>query len=235
MTARAVKGFPLMALVAAAFFAAVTGPGAYAGEVAPSVANLPAPGSYVLQRIQRAPGAALLDAAGKATDLAHYANGAITALGFFYGHCADPAGCPVAWSTFEAAQKQASDDLLLRDKMRLVFVSLDPARDTPAVMRLLQTAENRETSAPWVFLTSRSDRELSPLLAAMGQDIAQEFDADGRRTGAINHMLKVFLIDPSGWVREIYTTAFLTPESLLNDARTLALESPDADSRAEVR
>jgi hypothetical protein len=56
-----------------------------------------------------------------------------------------------------------------------------------------------------------------------GQDLGYESDAAGRRTGAINHMLKVFLIDPEGWVREIYSTAFLTPENLLNDARTLAL------------
>jgi protein SCO1 len=32
-------------------------------------------------------------------------------------------------------------------------------------------------------------------------------------------------------VREIYSMAFLTPESLLNDARTLAMEFPNASNR----
>ncbi|MGE4173633.1 MAG: hypothetical protein AB7F41_14265, partial [Methylocystis sp.] len=57
----------------------------------------------------------------------------------------------------------------------------------------------------------------------------------GKRTGVINHMLKVFLIDPKGWVREIYSTAFLTPDGLLNDARTLAMEFPDARNAVAVR
>ena len=60
-------------------------------------------------------------------------------------------------------------------------------------------------------------------------------DRVGRRTGAINHMLKVFLIDPEGWVREIYSTAFLTPDGLLNDARTLAMEFPEASNAAAAR
>ena len=69
----------------------------------------------------------------------------------------------------------------------------------------------------------------------MGQEISFETDAEEKRTGVVNHMLKVFLIDPNGWVREIYTTAFLTSESLLNDARTLALEYPEANNRSEAR
>jgi protein SCO1 len=99
-------------------------------------------------------------------------------------------------------------------------------------LRLLRDSENREASAiPWVFATARSQEALAPLLATMGQDISFEIDASGRRSGVINQMLKVFLIDPDGWVREIYSTAFLSPENLLNDARTLALAHPAATNR----
>jgi hypothetical protein len=69
----------------------------------------------------------------------------------------------------------------------------------------------------------------------MGQDIAFETDAAGSRTGVVNHMLKVFLIDPEGWAREIYTTAFLSPDNLINDARTLAMAHPEASNRSEAR
>jgi hypothetical protein len=34
----------------------------------------------------------------------------------------------------------------------------------------------------------------------------------------------VFLIDSEGWVREIYTSAFLDPDVLINDIRTLQLD-----------
>ncbi|WP_363352087.1 SCO family protein [Methylocystis echinoides] len=203
-----------------------------AAEHGAAATNLPAPGTYVLQKIQRVPDATLLDEAAAPVKISAYTRGAVTALGFFYGHCADPTGCPVAWSVFEAAREAARRDPLLASRLRLVFVSLDPARDTPSTLRLLKSNENGDDGhAPWSFLTGASEREVTPLLRAMGQDVAYEIDDSGRRSGAINHMLKVFLIDPDGWVREIYSTAFLTPESLLNDARTLARAFPNASSR----
>ncbi len=193
-------------------------------------AKLPAPGSYALPRIQPAPDADMLDAAGERLRFSQATSGAVTALTFFYAHCQDPTGCPVAWSTFESARKEASEDPLLKSRLRLVFVSLDPERDTPAVLRLLQNSERSDASVPWLFLSAPSRGDLAPLLQAMGQDVASDIDDNGARTGAINHMLKVFLIDPEGWTREIYTVAFLTPANLLNDARTLALEFPGADA-----
>ena len=198
-------------------------------------AKLPAPGSYTLARIQRAPDAEMLDSSGGRLRLWRATSGAVTALAFFYAHCEDPTGCPVAWSVFESARKEAGEDPLLKSRLRLVFVSLDPARDTPAVLRLLQDSERSDVGAPWLFLTAPSRGELAPLLQAMGQDVAFDVDGKGARTGAINHMLKVFLIDPQGWTREIYTTAFLTPDNLLNDARTLALEFPGLDNGAQGR
>ena len=205
---------------------------AQAESGAPAARNLPAPGSYVLQRIQRVPEASLLDDSAAPAKISAYTRGAVTVLGFFYGHCADPTGCPVAWSAFEAARDEAPRDPLLATRLRLIFVSIDPERDTPTVMRLLQTNEQgRGGNTPWFFLTGASERELTPFLREMGQDVAYETNDAGRRTGIINHMLKVFLIDPDGWVREIYSTAFLTPESLLNDARTLAMEFPNASNR----
>jgi hypothetical protein len=38
-------------------------------------------------------------------------------------------------------------------------------------------------------------------------------------------MLKVFLIDARGRVREIYTLSFIQPDVMFNDMRTLYLES----------
>ena len=234
MTAQRTKAKGALAPFAAFSLALTlaTAPARSAETPTPTVSNLPAPGTYTLQRIQRVPDAQLLDADDRPTALSVATRGAITALAFFYGHCVDPAGCPVAWSAFEALQKEAASDPLLRGRLRLVFVSLDPTHDTPTVMRLLQRSENAETLPPWRFLTSRSQSDLAPLLANMGQDIAFETDAGGKRTGVVNHMLKVFLIDPDGWAREIYTTAFLSADSLLNDARTLAMAHPEASNRS---
>ena len=40
----------------------------------------------------------------------------------------------------------------------------------------------------------------------------------------MHHMLKLFLIDRDGVVREIYSLAFVQPQVMLNDIKTLALE-----------
>jgi protein SCO1/2 len=55
--------------------------------------------------------------------------------------------------------------------------------------------------------------------------VSVDIDAAGHPTRALHHMLKVFLIDPKGRVREIYSLAFIQPEVMLNDIRTLYLES----------
>jgi cytochrome oxidase Cu insertion factor (SCO1/SenC/PrrC family) len=44
----------------------------------------------------------------------------------------------------------------------------------------------------------------------------------------LSHVLKVFLIDRSGYVREIYTSAFLHPQTIMGDIRTLLMEEAAA-------
>jgi protein SCO1 len=41
----------------------------------------------------------------------------------------------------------------------------------------------------------------------------------------LHHMLKVFLIDREGVVREIYSLAYLQPDVMFNDIQTLFLEN----------
>jgi hypothetical protein len=65
---------------------------------------------------------------------------------------------------------------------------------------------------------------LLPVLEDFGQDVSVEKAADGSARRTVHHMLKMFLIDQSGMVREIYTLAFLQPTVILNDIQTLYLE-----------
>jgi hypothetical protein len=76
----------------------------------------------------------------------------------------------------------------------------------------------------WTFLTTERLRTLVPLLDGFGQDVRVEIDAQGRPAGPLAHVLKVFLLDEHGVVREIYTTAYLFPEVIMNDIRTIQLE-----------
>jgi hypothetical protein len=85
----------------------------------------------------------------------------------------------------------------------------------------------------WYFLTTGSARELMPLVEGFGQDIRITFYRSGARSRReLSHVLKVFLIDRMGDVREIYTSTFLYPRLVLNDIETLLMEEDLEQSRA---
>jgi cytochrome oxidase Cu insertion factor (SCO1/SenC/PrrC family) len=126
--------------------------------------------------------------------------------------------------------KQLKSDLdkerPLAQRLRFVTLSFDPANDTPAAMREYagRYVEAPDAGVPWYFLTTRSRVDLKPLLEGLGQDVWKAADDSATDPGALPHVLKLFLIDRQGSVREIYSTSFLQPEVLLADIHTLLLE-----------
>jgi cytochrome oxidase Cu insertion factor (SCO1/SenC/PrrC family) len=186
----------------------------------------PAAGSYELQRIQPATDATLLDASGRVRHLTDFTQGKITLLTFFYTYCVDPWGCPYAYWTLSGLRDRLIADPQLARQVRFVSVSFDPTNDTPDALRRYGAKFMNDPRLEWQFLTAPSVAGLLPLLDGFGQDVRVERDADGNPTRTINHMLKMFLIDPDGMVREIYSLAFLQQAVMLNDMRTLALERP---------
>jgi cytochrome oxidase Cu insertion factor (SCO1/SenC/PrrC family) len=196
----------------------------------PEMAFSPPPaGSYRLPVIQPAPDGHVIDLDGKSARLSRYARGRITLLGLVYTYCTDPAGCPLAYETALDLRERILADPRLRGRARFVSLSFDPVNDTPRVMRAYAGKNARaDGPLPWHFLTTRSIADLGPILEGFGQEIEIVLDAEGRPTVTINHMLKLFLIDGQARVREIYSTAFLHPEVMLNDIKTLVMEEDRA-------
>lgn len=222
------RAIPLaVTLLAAAHLAAalLAGTGAGTAAAAPAPLPLPAPGTYVLNHIQRVPFAIVLENNRLPRRLKTYTTGKISLLSFFYSHCTDALGCPAAWSAFESVRDSLKDHPALRGKVRLVFVSLDPERDSPAMLRsFARTYAPDAAVAPWHFLTTYSYAFLTPLLRDMGADVALDRAASTEDAPVLNHLLKVFLIDKEGWVREIYSVATLDPVAILGDIETLLVE-----------
>jgi len=223
----------VLATVAALATAAGTGPGA-AHELddrLPAAVTMnfvpPPPGSYALHAIMRAPDGPVLDHDGRRLPLSRFTSGKITLLGFIYTSCADPRGCPLTSQVFYTVRHRVAEDPELRERVRLVSLSFDPARDTPVAMRHYAASVPRN-GVEWAFLTTELPRTLVPLLDGFGQDVRVELDARGRPAGPLAHVLKVFLIDERAVVREIYTTSYLFTEVILNDIKTLRLEGKTA-------
>jgi protein SCO1 len=184
----------------------------------------PPPGTYTLQKIQPVAEATLLEASGRSARLSSVTTGKITLLTFFYTYCADPLGCPFAYHTLTDIRSKVLRDADLAQRVRFVSISLDPTNDTPEAIGRYRDMISRGSAMEWDVLTARTVRELLPVLDDFGQDVSVEQAADGTARRTVHHMLKMFLIDRTGTVREIYTLAFLQPLVMLNDIQTLYLE-----------
>src|SRR6058998_758977 len=129
---------------------------------APLMDFVPPPaGSYPLHPIMRAPDGAVLDLDGRRQPLRHFTSGKITLLGFMYASCSDPHGCPLAYQVFHTVRHRVATRPELRDRVRLVSLSFDPARDTPRAMRSYM-AGVAPAAVEWAFLTTESPRALVP-------------------------------------------------------------------------
>ncbi len=188
----------------------------------------PAAGTYQLERILQAPDGVVLDSDGSAHRLQEFTRGKITLFSFIYTYCTDARGCPLAYATLHTLKDMIAADRRLRGEVRFVSMSFDPAFDTPAVMRSYGGEEaHASTPVAWHFLTTSSGAALAPVLAGFGQDASVAGPrAPGARAPILNHLLKVYLIDAAGAVREIYSPAYLHPAVLYNDIVTLRQASP---------
>lgn len=193
---------------------------------APKQEFVPPPaGSYELPVIQRAPNGRVLDSDGRGYRFADFARGRVTLVSFMYTYCVDPIGCPLAYQTMVELRERLLARPDLARMTRFVSLSFDPTHDTPEAMRAYGGKyADRNSPLRWSFLTTRSVAELAPLLEGFGQDAAVQLDDEGRPMRLINHMLKLFLLDAHGRVREIYSPAFLVPDMMFNDIETLVLE-----------
>ena len=181
----------------------------------------PVPGTYDLPPIRAAADAEFVDDSGNLRRLHDlYAEG-ITVLTFIYTHCPDANGCPLASFVIGQVAADIAKDPALASRVQFVSLSFDPARDTPAVLATYARSF-RKPGVAWIFGTP-DPAAVGPLLAAYGQEI--ERDANG---GSFSHVLRVYLVDPQGRIRNEYTTSFLHPAMLAADIRTLAM---GADAR----
>lgn len=184
----------------------------------------PAPGSYRLARIQPVADAVLLDSDGVPRHLRKLVTGKVSLLTFFYASCPDPLGCPFAFALLHDLRHRLAHRPEADGRLRFISISMDPVHDVPAVLRRYAGAALGRRDIEWQFLTARSVPELLPLLDDFGQDVSVDVDARGRPTRVLHHMLKMFLIDARGEIREIYSLTFMQPEVIASDVRTLLME-----------
>jgi len=184
----------------------------------------PVPGSYSLPIVKLAGDGALVDSNGKPINLRDLTHGRITVLSFIYTRCAAGKACPYATSVLGRLHILSAEDKTLAANLRLVSLSFDPEYDTP--QRLAAYSEcvrEVKSGCEWRFTTARSRADLESILAAYGQAVDKKANpADAQ--GPLSHVLRVFLTDRAGRVRNIYSSGTLDLRLVLADVKTLLLE-----------
>jgi len=190
----------------------------------------PAPGSYDLPPLGDAADGAVLDSLGQPRALHDFLGDKPVVLSFIYTRCSDVNGCPLATFVLKGVQDAVRAAPDLTSAVRLISFSFDPEHDTPAVLDKY-AGYFRAADFDWRFLTTLSQAELAPIIDAYGQWIVRDYDASGEYLGTVSHLLRVYLIDRDKRIRNIYSTAFLHADTVVNDLRTLLA----ADGRTQAQ
>jgi cytochrome oxidase Cu insertion factor (SCO1/SenC/PrrC family) len=179
----------------------------------------PPPGSYELPVVAKVGSFVLRDATGRRVSTSAVMAGKVAVVSFIYTACADRLGCPLASAALRELQTRLRDEGLGGEAV-LLTISFDAERDTPAQLAKYASAFGADP-ALWRFMAAPDGRVLDGVLRSYGQDRAPVYDERGRFTGRYRHVLKVFLVDRGGRIRNVYSTGFLVPQVMLNDIKTV--------------
>ena len=143
--------------------------------------------------------------------------GTVTLLYFGYTNCPDV--CPVHLTNIAGALKRMSPED--RAKVRVVFVTTDPARDTP--QRLRQWLDNFDTHFVGLSGTAESVNQIQARLGLPPATMEMmDSTAPGPRAGyGVGHAAQVLAFTPDDSLRTEYPNGFTT-DDWLNDLPKLA-------------
>lgn len=139
--------------------------------------------------------------------------GKVVVLTFIYTACADT--CPLLTAKMAALQGRLGADFGTR--VFFVSVTVDPERDTPAVLKGYGVAHGARFDG-WAFLTGTP---------AEIQDVARRYGIFAKKTarGDVDHTFLTSVIDPRGVLRVQYMGVRFEPTELLTDIRSVLAET----------
>ena len=159
-----------------------------------------------------APALDLIDTSGLRFDLAAL-NGHIALVHFAYTQCPDE--CPLTLANSRWAVDQLGNE---GKRLDLVLVTVDPANDTPDVLRAVLDRFNLR----FIGLTG-SDLQLARARLAYG--VLAATPEPGHEHTDVIHGTRVYLIAPDGKLATSYDLS-ISKETILEDVRSLLETSP---------
>jgi protein SCO1/2 len=164
-----------------------------------------------LPRIGPAPELSLTTQDGQRLSLTKL-RGKVVAVTFIYASCTDT--CPLL--TAKMAGLQAALGADFGPKVFFLSITVDPERDTPAVLQRYAQAHGANF-AGWAFLTGTP---------AEIRQVARRYGIYYKKTarGDVDHTFLTSLVDQSGTLRVQYLGVRFDPDELLRDLQALVRE-----------
>ena len=164
-----------------------------------------------LPRIGAAPEFTLTNQDGQRASLSAL-RGKVVAITFIYTTCVDT--CPLLTAKMASLQGRLGRDF--GPRVQFLSISVDPARDTPEVLKLYAEAHGAQ-GAGWTFLTGTP---------AEIRTVAKHYGVYYRKTprGDVDHTFLTSLVDRDGILRVQYLGVRFDPNELLRDLQTLVRE-----------
>jgi protein SCO1/2 len=139
-----------------------------------------------------APAMALQAASGGAIDLAKY-RGKVVVLEFGFTHCTEV--CPVSLASLAQARKLLGADA---DKLQVLFVTVDPARDTAAVLRSYLAQFD-----PGFVGATGTQPQVDAVLAAYGIAATKKMVEGSKTDYTMHHSSYLYFVDRRGMLRAL--------------------------------
>jgi protein SCO1/2 len=150
----------------------------------------------------------LTDHNGQPRTLASF-KGKVVAVFFGYTHCPDV--CPTTLSDFATALKQLGP---LGDQVQVLFVTVDPQRDTPALLKQYVPAFDPR------FLGMVTDPDNLKAVAKEYKIVYQKTSVKGVDNYLIDHSAGSYVYDAKGRLRLLIPYGS-SPDLIANDLKTL--------------
>lgn len=154
----------------------------------------------------------LTDHTGRARALADF-RGKAVAMFFGFTHCPDV--CPTAMAEFAEVMKLLGAEA---SRVQVLFVTVDPARDTPQVLAQYVPAFHPS------FLGLYGDAETTARTAAEFKIYYHAQAPNQHGSYSVDHSSQVLVIDPEGRLR-LLMKPDLTPDAMAQDLRILLRQS----------
>jgi protein SCO1/2 len=188
-------------------------------QAIPGAAATPTPGDGPTEPEigANAPDAKLVNQNGKQINLRQY-RGRSLVITFIYTRCPLPDYCTLMSKNFAEIERELNKTPELRERAHLLSITLDPAYDTPQVLRSYGAAHTEnyqsEKFEGWEFATGKPE-EIRRVANFFGLLYKQEGEQ-------IDHSLRTAILDPDGKLYKLYRSNEWKPVEVLNDLRRLS-------------